>query len=97
LGERERLLDPTGDGDRGQDTRLASRPRSLAGLRMGILDNGKPNASAFLAAVATELRRGRDVRSSTTYVKGYFGTPVEESQIQRILDECDFVVAGVGD
>jgi hypothetical protein len=37
------------------------------------------------------------VRSSTTYVKGYFGTPVEESQIQRILDECDFVVAGVGD
>jgi hypothetical protein len=97
LGERERLLDPTGDGDRGEDTRLASRPRSLAGLRMGVLDNGKPNASAFLAAVATELRRGWDVGSSTTYVKGYFGTPVEESQIRRILDECDFVVAGVGD
>jgi hypothetical protein len=97
LGEREPLLDPTGDGDRGEDTRLATRLRSLDGLRLGILDNGKPNASALLAQVATELRRGWGVGSSTTFVKSYFGTPVEESQILRILDECDFVVAGIGD
>ena len=51
----------------------------------------------MLAAVATELRRDWGVRSSTTYTKGYFGTPVEESLIQRILRNCDFVVAGVGD
>ena len=31
------------------------------------------------------------------YVKGYFGTPVEESLIQQILHNCDFVVAGIGD
>ena len=33
----------------------------------------------------------------TLYAKSYFGTPVEESQIQRILKNCDFVVAGIGD
>jgi hypothetical protein len=94
---REKLLDPTGDGDASVDTRLAPRLRSLSGLRVGLLDNAKPNASVVLAAVSDELRRDWGVRSSTTYVKSYFGTPVEERQIQEILKNCDFVVAGIGD
>jgi hypothetical protein len=97
LGQRETLLDPTGGGDGSADSALAIRLRSLSGLRVGLLDNTKPNASVLLAAVADELRRDWGVRSSTTYSKGYFGTPVEESQIQQILENCDFVVAGIGD
>lgn len=97
MGVRERLLDPTGGGDGSVDTQLAPRLRSLAGLRVGLLNNTKPNASVLLTEVADELRRGWGVRSSTMVVKGYFGTPIEESQIQRILDTCDFVVAGIGD
>jgi hypothetical protein len=91
------LLDPTGGDDGGTDTRLAPRLRSLSGLRVGLLDNGKPNASVLLAAVADELRHSFGVASSTAYTKGYFGTPVEESQIQQILANSDFVVAGIGD
>ena len=94
---QEPLLDPTGGEDGGADTQLAPRLRRLSGLRVGLLDNAKPNASVLLAAIATELRRDWGVRSSTPYAKSYFGTPVEESLIQRILRECDFVVAGVGD
>jgi hypothetical protein len=97
LGQRERLLDPTGDGDGSADTRLAPRLHGLSGLRVGLLDNTKPNASVLLGAVADELRRDWGVRSSTTYAKSYFGTPVEESQILTILKNCDFVVAGIGD
>ena len=97
MGRRERLLDPTGDGDGGADTRLAPRLRSLSGLRVGLLDNTKPNAAVMLSEVAHELRRGWGVGSSTTYAKSYFGTPVDEVQIQRILISCDFVVAGIGD
>jgi hypothetical protein len=93
----EALLDPTGDGDRTADNHLAPRPRSLSGLRAGLLNNTKPNASVLLAEVAGELRRGCGVRSASTYDKSYFGTPVEESQIQQILKNCDFVVAGIGD
>jgi hypothetical protein len=97
VGLREPLLDPTGGGDRAVDTRLAPRLRSLSGLRVGLLDNTKPNASVLLGTVADELRRGWGVRSSTVFTKGYFGTPVEKSQILQILENCDFVVAGIGD
>jgi hypothetical protein len=97
MAHHEPLLDPTGDGDGSADTRLAPRLASLEGLRVGLLDNTKPNASTLLAAVADELRRNWGVRSATSYTKGYFGTPVEESQIQLILKNCDFVVAGIGD
>ena len=97
MARREPLLDPTVDGDGDEDTRLAPRPGSLTGLRVGLLDNAKPNAAVLLAAVADELRRGWGVRSSTVYAKGYFGTPVEKSQILQILENCDFVVAGIGD
>ena len=41
----EKLLDPTGDGDRAADSTLAPRPRSLRGLTVGLLDNTKPNAA----------------------------------------------------
>jgi hypothetical protein len=97
LGHHETLLDPTGDGDRGADTALAPRLPSLAGLRVGLLDNTKPNASVLLTAVADELQRHWGVKESTVYAKGYFGTPVEESQLQSIVANCDFVVAGIGD
>jgi hypothetical protein len=97
VARREPLLDPTGDTAGTEDVRLAPRPAGLAGLRLGLLDNGKPNAALLLSEVAGELRRGWGVDSSSTYVKGYFGTPVEESLVQRILKNCDFVVAGIGD
>ena len=94
----ERLLDPTGDDDRATDTTLAPRPGgSPRGLTVGLLENAKPNASALLSAVAAELNRRHGVRASILYTKSYFGTPVEESLIQRILHNCDFAVAGVGD
>jgi hypothetical protein len=93
----EPLLDPTGDDERTTQTRLAARPRSLANLRVGLLDNGKPNASTLLTTLGDEMRRVWGVASSTVYTKGYFGTPVEPAQIQAIRNECDVVVAGIGD
>jgi len=93
----ERLLDPTGDDGRVTDTTLAPRPGRLRGLTVGLLENTKPNAAALLTAVAAELKRRHGVRASILYTKSYFGTPVEESLIQRILHNCDFAVAGIGD
>ncbi len=93
----EKLLDPTGDTDQAADTTLAPRLQSLRGLTAGLLDNTKPNASVLLSEVADELKRRHALRTSVLFAKGYFGTPVEQSQIQQILHNCDFVVAGVGD
>jgi hypothetical protein len=94
---REQLLDPTGASDRAVDTTLAPRLRSLRGLTAGLLDNAKPNASVLLSETARELRHGYGIRDFVMYQKGYFGTPVEESLIQKILHNCDFAVAGIGD
>ena len=93
----EPLLDPTGDAGQAAGAILAPRLRSLRGLTAGLLDNGKPNAAVLLAEVASELQRRYGVRAAAMHLKGYFGTPVEESVIQRILRNCDFAVAGVGD
>jgi hypothetical protein len=93
----ERLLDPTGDDERATDTTLAPRLSSLRGLTVGLLENTKPNAVALLSAVAAELKRRHGLRASIMYTKSYFGHPVEESLIQRILHSCDFAVAGIGD
>ncbi len=94
---REPLLDPTGDSQVVARATLTARPSSVSGLRLALLDNTKPNAGNVLAEIATELRRTHHIGESTSYTKGYFGTPVEESVIQRILKNSDFVIAGIGD
>jgi hypothetical protein len=97
MAGRETLLDPTGDSERAADTTLAPRLRSLRGLTVGLLDNTKPNAAGLLSSVARELERAHGLRAALMYTKSYFGTPAEESLIQRILHNCDFAVAGIGD
>ena len=47
--------------------------------------------------MAAELKRAHGLRASVLYTKSYFGTPAEESLIQRIVHNCDFAVAGIGD
>ena len=97
MPEREKLLDPTGFDERSADTTLAPRPASVRGLRVGLLENTKPNAAPLLANLGRELQRRHDAATAVMFAKSYFGTPVEESLIQRILGNCDFVLAGVGD
>lgn len=97
MAEREALLDPTGDDTAAAETGAAPRLRSLRGKRLALVDNTKPNAALLLEMVADDLRRHHGIASAEVYTKGYFGTPVEESQIQRILANSDFAVAGIGD
>ncbi|MBO0824617.1 MAG: hypothetical protein J2P28_07755 [Actinobacteria bacterium] len=97
MTEREKLLDPTGMDERAVDTTLAPRPASLRGMRVGLLENTKPNASVLLTHIGRELEREHGAQTAVMFAKSYFGTPVEESLIQRILHNSDFVVAGIGD
>ena len=94
---REPLLDPTGGVDRGTNTSLSPRPQSLKGLTVGLLDNSKPNGATVLRAIGRELQEKYGVREVRMFKKGYFGTPVDESVIQQMLDNCDFAVAAIGD
>jgi len=98
MSTREPLLDPTGDSERDTNTTLAQpRPQSLRGLVVGLLDNTKPNGKTILEAVGRELTEHYGVREVRMFAKSYFGTPVEESVINQMLNNCDFAVAGIGD
>jgi hypothetical protein len=94
---REAILDPTGSADAPRAATLAPRVRELSGLRLGLLDNAKPNAGLVLATLADQLRAQHHVGEVTTYNKSYFGTPVEEDRAREIAQSCDAVIAGVGD
>jgi hypothetical protein len=91
------ILDPTGDSDRAADTTLAPRLGSLRGKTLGLLDNGKPNGSVLLTEIGNHLRERYGLRDVIMYTKSYFGTPVDQTLIERIMAECNFAVAAIGD
>lgn len=97
MPRREAILDPTGRSDTARPASLAPRVRELAGLRLGLLDNAKPNAALVLETIAAQLRAQHHVGEVTTYTKSYFGTPVEEDRAKEITQTCEAVIAGVGD
>jgi hypothetical protein len=94
---REAILDPTGQSERGRAVVLTPRLRDLSGIRLGLLDNAKPNAALVLQTLADQLRAQHHVGEVSNYTKSYFGTPVEEDRAQEIAQSCDAVIAGVGD
>jgi hypothetical protein len=97
MSRREAILDPTGIADAQRAVSLAPRVRDLAGLRLGLLDNAKPNAALVLQTVADQLRAQHHIGVVTTFGKSYFGTPVEEDRAKEIAQSCEAVIAGVGD
>lgn len=93
----QRILDPTGDAGLAANTTLAPRLGSLRGKTLGLLDNGKPNGSVLLTEIGRYLRERYGLRDVIMYTKHYFGTPVQQTQIEKILAECNFAVAAIGD
>jgi hypothetical protein len=83
---REAILDPTGTSERPRAATLAPRVRGLTGLRLGLLDNAKPNAALVLETIAAQLRAQHHIGIVTTSGKSYFGTPVEEDRAKEIAD-----------
>src|SRR5436305_7431837 len=97
MGHLEAILDPTGQAGVGAAAVLAPRIGQLAGIRLGLLDNTKPNAALVLETIAAQLRAQHHLGQVSTYTKSYFGTPVEEDRANEIAQSCDAVIAGVGD
>jgi hypothetical protein len=72
----------------------AARPRSLDGLRVGLLDNGKEFSDQVLEALAEALRRDYGVTSIKFWRKGFpaKGAPF----IAEMAAETDVAISGVG-
>lgn len=94
---REALLDPTGMEEGSAEGTLSPRPVSLRGLKVGLLDNTKPNATLLLEEIARALQDQHGSDRAQLYTKDYFGTPVKQELAEQIAQECDVVVTAVGD
>lgn len=91
------VLDPTGGVERDEERALAPRPATLHGATLGLLDNGKPNAAVLLQEVGRQLGDRFRLQDVEVFTKDYFGTPVERTQVERIVATCNFAVTAIGD
>jgi hypothetical protein len=74
--------------------KLAPRLSTLAGARIGILDNCKEFADLVLGGVAEVLRRDYQPREVRFWRKSYLGIPAPF--IAEMAAGCDAVINGVG-
>ncbi|MCL4553165.1 MAG: hypothetical protein M1305_06410 [Candidatus Marsarchaeota archaeon] len=75
----------------------ASRTHSGKSVRLGLLNNGKPNAEKLLQAFGYRLADRIRISVVRTFEKPDFGESVDENVVVQIQDACDVVIAGVGD
>ncbi len=88
------VLDPTA-GRAAAGLSAATRPVSLEGKTVGLLDISKPRGDVFLSHLQQGLeRRGAVVR---TYRKPTFSKPAPVDLRQEIASQCDAVIEALAD
>lgn len=89
------------DGTIGKPPRtLAASRATLGGLRIGVLDNGKPNAGLLMIRAAEQIaaRTGATVELVTTKGPGHnAATPCSDDVLDRLAKEVDLVLTGSAD
>ena len=91
------ILDPTGSSPRTCYSLAPRRLRTLDGARLGLLSNTKLNADAVLTALGDLLQERYDLKSVITRKKATFSRPAEDEVVSELAEQCDVVIAGVGD
>jgi len=94
------ILEPTAQRSTAASAHLAARPASLAGCRLGVLDNGKPNSAAFLTILVHRLaeRYARAGQPEPRWAgKPSIGRLAPSGTIDDLAADCDIVLTGVGD
>jgi hypothetical protein len=76
---------------------LAPRLASLAGKRVGLLDNSKSRAGQVLDAVADILHRQYGFTEVVRRRKPSASKPADPRVIEELAKSCDLVIVGVGD
>jgi len=88
------LLDPTAEGGPATRTRR-SRPATLDGLTVGLLDISKPRGDVFLDRVESRFaERGWRV---LRFAKPTFAKPAPLDLRQEIAVHCDVVIEALAD
>ncbi len=76
---------------------LAPRLESFTGIRLGVLDNTKWNASKLLRETVARLGSAVAFAEVRNYAKESFSRPAAGDLLDRIAAENDAVVTAIGD
>jgi hypothetical protein len=91
-----KLFDPTA-APSARSLALARRPTSLAGLRLGLVDNTKFNSDTLLGKLAERLQRRHGTRVTITRRKRSPSHEIDEEAVRALRSQADLVVSGIGD
>ena len=90
------ILDPTTEV-LGRRINYAPRPKSLNGLRVGLIDNTKHNSDQLLMRIAGILEKEHGTKSHVIRKKKSSGAAPHAEIIEDYKGNVDVIVAGVGD
>jgi len=90
------ILDPTTAPTPSGEIRFVSRPDSLKGLRVGLIENTKKNSEAVLRRVAAKLEAAYGMTVETLVHKGQ-RAPLLDAQLEQLRGSADFAIVGIGD
>jgi hypothetical protein len=94
------ILDPTvqpGAGDPATGPTWAPRPDSLAGRRIGLIENTKHNSDRLLQRIGDLLKSEYGAAETRMWRKRNSSVPAHEEIIAELKQSCDVMVAGIGD
>ena len=91
------IFDPTTEATAARKIAFAPRPKSLKGLRVGLIDNTKHNSDQLLLRIASILERDHGAKAHIIRKKKSSGVAPHAEIIEEYKGACDVVVAGVGD
>ena len=77
--------------------RMATRLETLDGMRLGLLSTGKRNSDQLLAEIASVLGEKHRLAEVRSWRKSSVYKISPRRRLDEIAEQCDAVVAGVGD
>ncbi len=77
--------------------RMAARLETLNGVRLGLLSTGKRNCDELLAEIASVLGEEHHFAQVRSWRKSSVYKNSPQRKLDDIVEQCDAVVAGVGD
>lgn len=90
------ILDPTVEAAT-QPMRFVPRPESLAGRRVGLVENTKFNSDRLLQKIGDVLVSEYGAAGTRMWRKHNASVPAHGEIIEELRATCDVMVAGIGD